>query len=105
MKKLVLIALPILLFACGCQSYQDGLAAICNAPSTCGEPCASVAPDARMAMMAKHIEGVLSNGEAVALFESLAAMAPEQKVITLKQEAQQAGLADCRLADVFATTK
>jgi hypothetical protein len=102
MKKLLLI--PFLFAALGCQSYQDGLAAICNSPQTCGEPCATAPPEMKLMMNAKHIDDVVSNGEAEAFFESLAAAAPEQKVIMLKQEAEKAGLPGCPLADMIASS-
>jgi len=103
MKQLVWIALPVVLGLAGCQSYQDGLAAICDAPRTCGEPCATAAPEMKLMMTAKHIDDVVSNGEAEKLFEALAAASPEQKVIMLKQEAQRAGLPGCALADMIAS--
>jgi len=105
MKKLTLALLPLALALLGCQSYQDGLAAICNAPSTCGKPCQEVSPDLRVEMVSRHINDSVGNGEAKALYLSLAGMAPEQRAVLLKQEAAKNGLSGCPLADMFASPR
>ncbi len=83
-----------------CQSYEKGVEIICNAPNTCGAECENAAPDMRAVKLADYIDGQLSNGEARAMFDNLAAAAPADKKVILDDEAKKAGLANCPLADL-----
>ena len=100
-KSLLLLS-GLLLFALttGCQSYEDGIKAICDAPSTCAK-CAQVSPDQRMLVLSEHIESQVSNVQASAIFDSLAAMAPADRAATLRGRAADVGLNSCPLADQF----
>ncbi len=82
----------------GCQSYEDGIKAICEAPNHC-EKCAKVAPDARGRLLAQQVEKDTSNGKAESFFESLGYMEPAERLTKLREEASSAGLTDCPLAD------
>ena len=94
-----------LLFALlsACQSYQDGVAVVCNAPLDCPE-CLDKSPDQRAYLLAKHIEDRLYNRQARALFKALGAADVQTKRTILQEEAKAAGLRDCPLTSIFERT-
>ena len=104
MKKSLIIASITLVAGLGmaaCQSYDDGMAALCNSPRTC-EECANVAPDVRMRTLAQHIDDIVKNGRANDLFQSFAEIDVPERVQRLREAAAEVGLEECLLADMFA---
>ena len=101
MSRLSAVFLMVTAFgASGCQSEAAGLRVICDAPLNCTD-CMNAPPDLRMQMLAQHIDSNLRNGEARALFESLAAAEPATRQESLTGRAKQLGIEKCPLADTF----
>ncbi|MBN1945167.1 MAG: hypothetical protein JW797_05790 [Bradymonadales bacterium] len=99
---MVLVWVVVFLALAGCESYKDGITALCNSPNTC-EQCAQVYPEQRLQVLYRHILDVVKNGRARALAESLADLSDEERADILRQAAAEVGLeGDCRLADMFA---
>ena len=88
-------------FLSGCQSYEDGVRAICHTTETC-TACAEAPPENRSQVLAEHVLDVVSNGDAKALFESFANISPAQRAENLRVAASDAGLESCPLADRYA---
>ena len=84
-----------------CQSYDDGIAALCNSPSTC-EECSQVVPEMRPMTLSQHIDDVVKNGRANDLYQSFAEIDNPERVQRLREAAAEVGLEECLLADMFA---
>ena len=94
----------LMLLACSmlaCQSKQDAMKVICNAPDECTS-CVSKDQNMRSKEIAIHIDRQLSNAEIREMWEVLAAMPIKEQPTILQREAQRAGLSQCSLAAEWA---
>ena len=93
--------LAVGMVGCG-QSYQDGIAAICQSPVAAAAQVVA-APDApaKATAAAQWLSGHLSNPEARQLFSDLAPLPPEQKAYKVRTAAAGVGIASCPLADIW----
>ena len=85
-------------FSTGCQSEEEGIRWICNAPRECTE-CARVSPAERNEVLARTIDEGLRNAEARALFESLFSVDPATRSERLSERARALGITDCPMAE------
>ena len=99
MKKIGLMLLAC--SALACQSKQDAIKVICNAPHECTS-CVSKDRNMRSKEIALHIARKLSNAEIKEMWEVLAAMPMKEQPTILQREAQRAGLSQCPLAAEWA---
>jgi hypothetical protein len=90
--------------ATGCnQSFEQGMAAICQSPISAAAQVAA-APDAPAKATAASLwlGEHLKNAEARQLFQDLAPLTPEQKAQRVREAATRAGLGECPLAEIWA---
>lgn len=83
-----------------CQSEEDGMRALCDAPRTC-EECGNAAPEIRASVLARHVDDVVTNSEVSELFDSLAERSPEERVRIVRERASNAGIDHCAIVDVW----
>ena len=83
--------------ATACQSYQEGVQAICDAPIDCPE-CATKDHGIRAALLAQHLDEKLSNEDAKALFKSLTTLEPIEKSSYIENQALGVGIKHCAMA-------
>ncbi len=84
----------------GCQSYDTGLAIICDAPAANPE-CMGADDSSRGSCLMRAIEPQLEDAEAREFFESLANLDERDRARALRAAAHEAGQAGCPMADVY----
>ena len=89
---------------CACQSTQNAMKIICNAPNECAS-CASKDEDTRAKKIALHIDQQVSNAEIKKMWNVLAAAPIKEQSTILQREAQRAGLSRCPLATEWASKR
>ena len=102
MKKMTLMLLACSLLAC--QSKQDAMKVICNAPYECTS-CVSKDEHMREKELVRHIMERLSNSEIKEMWEVLAVVPLKEQPTVLQREAQRSGLSQCPLAAEWALTR
>jgi hypothetical protein len=106
-RQLLWITLA-LVGAAGCggssteQSFQQGLAVICESPAHIEEGLADAADKATAASL--WLSAELTNEEARKLFASLAPLSPQRKATAVRAAALRSGIDQCPLADLWSST-
>ena len=99
--RLLPLTLPLILACSGLfQSNYAGFTALCDAQSTCTE-CGEAPADARLKVLANHVDGLLGSNDARMAFQAIAYASPETKGKLLRHAAAEAGVETCALADFF----
>jgi len=99
-RSLVFVSCIATVLLGGCQSYETGMLTLCDAPDHCTE-CADAPPDQKSELMAKYIEAAVRNEDVETVFHKLGGMPLRERIALLRAEAKKAGIAGCRLADVY----
>ena len=92
------LALLGLLGQAGCQSFETGMLTLCDAPKNC-EACKGAAPEDRSRLLAEHIERHVRNSDAVGVATSIEHLSMRDRIEVLRENASNAGVAGCKLAD------
>ena len=98
-RTLGMLVLLSITAACGGQSFEEGILAICQSPSQA--PVAAAQPSARATAAGLWIGQHVTNPEARELFAALAPLPPDQKAHRARQAAARAGIDRCPLAEVW----
>jgi len=101
MGRCAVLGMGMVLVSMGCQSYEEGVSVICNAPESC-EECSHAPPTERQSQLASYIDSHLSNEDAQDLFHSLASMPPDARAQALREAANATRNRDCRMAEMLA---
>jgi hypothetical protein len=97
----VLLVLAFLLMVVvGCQSREEALQLMCNAPLDCRE-CIMAPPEERVLLLSDYISEGVSNPHVRALFESFRDLSQEQRRTALQDALQEAGIGQCEFLRLF----